>query len=427
MMIRDDLFDRLFHYLGTIPVIDTHEHLLYDQDTAERQTDVLSEYTTHYLSSDLVSAGLPVEGLAMLRDSTQPIEKRWRLAEPFWDACRFTGYARALDLSARLIYGVDGIHRHTVQPLNAQYLQQRGHNHYRRVLKDLCHIEVSLLDLWNDDLTCEREFFRRVWQPSNFIEPGQSLANLEALFLDKFRQPLRTLDDWLAAFDLQLADARAQGMIALKIATAYSRSLYFPEVAWPDARQAMASCLAAARKNPDAVPVFPAAVQDYLMHHIFRRANEQELAVQIHTGLQEGNGNHLANSQPLLLTNLLLKYPAVRFDLFHIGYPFIGESCALAKNFANVTLDMCWSHIIAPSAARRALAEFIDAVPASKISAFGGDYLFVDGVCGHLCLARENVASVLADKIRQRVMDEDQARLLGHRLFYDNPKTIFRL
>ena len=426
-MIRDGLFDRIFDYLCGIPVVDTHEHLLFDEDTPERRTDVLHEYTMHYLSSDLVSAGISHSGLATVRDVSLPLAKRWDLVEPYWEACRYTGYARALDHSARLIYGIDGIHRHTVQPLNDLFLQQRGREHYRRVLKDLCRIEISLQDLCTDDLACDPVFFRSVWQPENFINPEKSLADMERLFMEKFRQPLRTLEDWLDAFDQQLADARQQGIVALKIGAAYNRSLQFQETPWAVASKDMADSLAEAHLNPDRPPVLPKTVQDYLVHHILKRANEQELAVQIHTGLQEGNGNKLENSQPLLLTNLLLKYPAARFDLFHIGYPFIRETCALAKNFANVTIDMCWSHIIAPVAARHALSEFLDAVPSNKISAFGGDYLFIDGVVGHLHMARENVASVLADKVREGVMDEEQACRLGHRLFYDNPKQIFRL
>jgi hypothetical protein len=43
-----------------------------------------------------------------------------------------------------------------------------------------------------------------------------------------------------------------------------------------------------------------------------------------------------------------------------------------------------------------ALVEWLDTVPANKISAFGGDYIFVDGVYGHQYLARQNVARALA-------------------------------
>jgi len=88
---------------------------------------------------------------------------------------------------------------------------------------------------------------------------------------------------------------------------------------------------------------------------------------------------------------------------------------------------MCWAHIISPAASRSALADFLDALPYTKISAFGGDYMFVDGVWGHLSLARENVARVLAEKVREGVFTREKALQIGLALFHDNPARIFRL
>jgi hypothetical protein len=95
--------------------------------------------------------------------------------------------------------------------------------------------------------------------------------------------------------------------------------------------------------------------------------------------------------------------------------------------FPNVTVDMCWAHIISPSASICALHDFLDAIPYNKISAFGGDYLFVDGVYGHLEIARRNVARVLAEKAENGIFGEDKALEIARALFYDNPKRIFKL
>jgi len=47
---------------------------------------------------------------------------------------------------------------------------------------------------------------------------------------------------------------------------------------------------------------------------------------------------------PELLENLFLKYPGVKFDLFHIGYPYWGVTAALAKIYPNVFIDrLRWS------------------------------------------------------------------------------------
>jgi hypothetical protein len=66
-------------------------------------------------------------------------------------------------------------------------------------------------------------------------------------------------------------------------------------------------------------------------------------------------------------------------------------------------------------------------VPANKISAFGGDYCFIDGVYGHQALARENVAKALAIKVEQGLFGLERAKELAHWLFIDNPVRLFHL
>jgi hypothetical protein len=73
-----------------------------------------------------------------------------------------------------------------------------------------------------------------------------------------------------------------------------------------------------------------------------------------------------------------------------------------------------------------ALAEYLDAVPFNKISAFGGDYLFVDGVYGHQQIARENVSKALALKVDEGIFDLDRAKEIARCLFYENPLKIFK-
>ncbi len=88
---------------------------------------------------------------------------------------------------------------------------------------------------------------------------------------------------------------------------------------------------------------------------------------------------------------------------------------------------MAWGHIISPVASVNALVEWLDAVPANKISAFGGDYCFVDVVYGHQLLARQNVAQALAIKVDAGVFDLSRAKEIATWLFVDNPSRIFNL
>jgi predicted TIM-barrel fold metal-dependent hydrolase len=164
-----------------------------------------------------------------------------------------------------------------------------------------------------------------------------------------------------------------------------------------------------------------------MMHFICRVADDNRLAYQIHTELQGGSGNFIYDSNPVLLSNLFLEYRNVRFDIFHMGYPYIMEMDVLAKNFRNVFIDMCWGHIISPEAAHRALVEWLDTVPANKISAFGGNYIIVDGIYGHQYLARQNVVRALTQKVIDGSISLGRAKEIASWVFCENPKRLFGL
>jgi hypothetical protein len=66
-------------------------------------------------------------------------------------------------------------------------------------------------------------------------------------------------------------------------------------------------------------------------------------------------------------------------------------------------------------------------VPVNKISAFGGDYIFVDGVYGHQYMARCNVCRALSKKVEEHVFDVARAQQICKMLLHDNPLRIFKL
>jgi predicted TIM-barrel fold metal-dependent hydrolase len=210
---------------------------------------------------------------------------------------------------------------------------------------------------------------------------------------------------------------------------AYVRSLSYDRHPRADAERAfnefLAAVLLAEGDTLGAIPGKP--MQDFTMHWLLAEANRRGWVWQVHTGILEGTGNQLPNSDPLRLSSLFLEYPDVRFDLFHIGYPWQQQVSALAKMFPNVFIDMCWAHIISPTASINALCEWVDSVPLNKISAFGGDYCFVDGVYGHQLMARHNVSVSLARKVDEGVMDVDEAKEAARMLFVDNPRNLFGL
>jgi hypothetical protein len=428
----DSAFEKILEYVNELEIIDTHEHLPYNEEVwleeyRENGGDVFKEYLSHYFSCDLVSAGLPQADLQKVTISDLPVMEKWELLEPYWNAARHTGYGRALDIAVQGIYGIEGIRRDTIEGVNQAFLASLKPGHFQQVLKDLSRIKVSLLDSLDGSLDCDREFFRSVFRLDIFVFPylREHIEYIE----DLTGVRITSFDAWCEGCQKMLEIVLEKGVVALKCGLAYQRSLKFDRTNRAKAEAEFNDFLQAIARDGinTQMPLLGQHCQNYMMHYILELANQRQLAYQFHTGLQEGFGNHISWSDPTLMTNLFIEYPDVRFDLFHIGYPFQQKLSVLAKNFANVFIDMCWAHIISPQASLSALAEYIDAMPFNKISAFGGDYLFVDGVYGHQQIARENVSKALAKKVDEGIFDLDRAKEIAHCLFYENPLRIFRL
>jgi len=416
-------YESILRFINGLEIVDTHEHLPNEADRA-KDADVLSEWLIHYFSCDLVSAGLSDDALAQARNPARPLLERWALVEPFWNAARSTGYGRALDIAARGIYGVPEVNGETIERLNAAFVAaRRKGGHYRRVLKERSRIALSLVD---SNPNCDREFFATAVRLDDFILP-----NHRRDFVAAGRRAgvgVHRLEDWEETMRVLLQQAFEKGAVTLKCGLAYLRPLYFAKATRAEAEEEFNNVFheehaPARRQGLKAGRAF----QDYMLHAVMRLADSHGWPVEIHTGIQEGNGNVIANANPTLLTNLFLDYENVKFDLFHMGYPYVMELGNLAKNFRNVFIDMAWGHIISPEAARRALVEWLDAVPANKINAFGGDYCFVDGVYGHQYLARRNVAAALAQKVADGSFDLDRAKEIAQWVFVDNPTRLFNL
>lgn len=418
---RDDIRE----YIAKLRIIDTHEHLPPFESQRDLQTDLLKEYLFHYYNRDLISAGLSFDLYRQAVDTTIPIRERWQKIEPFWKASRFTGYGRCIRLALEGLYGIGELSGETIEEANETFKESLRPGHFRRVLSEKSNIATILLDA-----ACrepDRQFFRSVERLDRFawISGGQAIADVEQFLGSR----ICSFADWLEACTAYMDKATAMGVVAFKNSLAYRRSLRFRRVRYSDAERQFNEMLQSdygiGRENRVFNP--GRDLQDFMVHFALNHANKLGSVVQVHTGLLEGNGNLIGNSDPSLLSNLFYEYPDVTFDIFHMGYPYHQTLSAIAKMFPNVYIDMCWAHIISPVASVAALSEWLEALPYVKISAFGGDFCFVDGVYGHQLIARENVAEVLSDKVRRGRMGVDEAREVARALFFDNPKRIFRL
>ena len=414
--------------LDAIRMVDTHEHLDTEEEFVSQHVD-FGRLFLHYANCDLVSAGCPPKDMERVQSDPQlsPREK-WALIAPYWEYARGTGYGRCLEIAIRDLYGLDGLSADTVEPLSEAMAANRRPGYYREVY-DKAGIGVAL---WN---RLDRNGpIPRVWTPA--YDHGLFVQDMLAPFMGVgdpewqtgWGREILCLDDYLGAIEARFA-AHARNASALKIGLAYQRPLVFEDRSRGEVEPLFNRALNAGWERNVAMPSMGElrAIQDYLMHFGLRQCAKYDLVVKFHTGLQEGNANTIRNSRAALLSNLFFKYPSVRFDIYHISYPYQEELLTLAKNFPNVAIDFCWMWIINPAAGRRALSEFLDAVPANKIHGFGGDFIFIEGTYGHAMMAKEGIARTLADKVADGDMSADRAMQVGRWLLRDNPINWFGL
>ncbi|MEM2876369.1 MAG: amidohydrolase family protein, partial [Candidatus Bathyarchaeia archaeon] len=307
---------------------------------------------------------------------------------------------------------------------------------YDWVLKEKSRIERIVLDTSMETPVedVDRNLFSPVIRFRDFIMV-KSRPELEALETRCGRR-IHSLDDLVDALRVEF-DRIHQKVVGVKVALAYMRDLKFDKVTFNEAEEVFNNIYKQdvfervtigkrARTIPAGLSINECRpLQNFILHKVIQLAGERGLPIQVHTGLQEGNENLITNSNPTLLVNLFREYREVRFDVFHGSYPYTGELAALAKNFPNVYIDMCWLHIISPRRARDALSEWLDTVPSNKIFGFGGDYRLIEGVYGHSVIARENISRVLAEKVDEGILNEERSLKIAEGLLRCNAENFF--
>ncbi len=416
-LLAPALFSRLSEAVEGLDLISTHEHLLSEEERYASKPDffVLAD---HYALNDLVSAGLPADDLARLRDRKRSGVERWRLFEPWWRHARFTGYGQALRIAIRDIYGIDEVNETNIDRLNAAIAAANKPGLYEDILKRRMKLRYGVLDdYWRGEpVRPDPRFFRLARKFDWFCTPANAAA------LKRMEEvtgvSITTIDGLVRALERRFARSLEAGLTAVKSTIAYQRELFFAD---PSKQEAAAAFDAVARGDNTS----RRQLEDYMFRQVLRLAEAHNLPFQIHTGIQAGNSNVIANTRPILVANLLRDYPGVRFDLFHAGWPWPNEVMAMAKMFPNAYADFCWTHILSPASARQALDEMIGAVPANKILGFGGDYRHVELTYAHSVIARDNIARVLAGRVEARDLTEDEALGLARAFLHDNPAALF--
>ncbi|MBN1510180.1 MAG: amidohydrolase family protein [Sedimentisphaerales bacterium] len=408
-------------------LIDTHEHLIEEKERLAAshprvQADDWSLLLNHYLNSDLLVAGMPEEAYdRFFSRETNPVDK-WRILEPYWPAVKNTGYGQAVRIAVQQIYEVQDLSAETVKKVQAGYERTRAPGFYRRILSDLGRIESC-------QVNCLSRPFNESDMPTLLMQDLSIVGMFAGPDFNGFGKPtgieVRSLADWHRVIDWWF-DKYAKYAVAVKSQNAYSRDIDYEQVPAEKAETVFQKRLA----NEPLTADERKALEDHLFWYAVNKATECKLPVKLHTGYYAGQnymplGRLLHNAGSV--TDLCRAAPQTRFVFMHICYPYYEELLAAAKHYANAYVDMCWSWIINPVAAKDFLKKFLVTAPANKILTFGGDYIPVEPVLGHAAIARRGIALALSELVEEGWLTLADAMDLIDPIMHNNARHIFNL
>lgn len=415
-MAASSSFAELRRFLDGMPVVDMHEHLREGSEVRGINVDLFDLLGETYLRDDLVSSGMPPE--AWNRPRFDP-EEGWRRLSLYLSEVEATGYFRGLLAGFRELYGfsderlTDGNWRGLSESIQAN---ARREDWYRHVLRERGRIALVLNA--RGGVTRWEEPFVLATPSLDRLLDGHEPHAREALEKEHGER-LRSFEDYLSFVDGRFKAALKEGAVGILCSIAYRRTLACEPV---DRTEAEAVYDKPGRKSPGDAKRF----EDYLLRVLIEKTIEYNLPLQFHTGIQAGSGNTLMNSNPCHLNNLFLEYRRARFVLNHAGYPFMSEAIVLAKNLPNVYLDVVWLPLISPLVAERCLEECLELIPVNKLM-WGGDARRVEEALGHLLVAKQVIAKVLARKVNEGYISLETARSLAYKLMNENPVKLFKL
>ena len=449
----DKIAEDLYAAMSEMWIIDSHEHLPPETDRLAMKVDAVSLFE-NYPMFDLKAAGMSDDEYLTMTDRERPLDDRWEILAGYLPFIWNTSFTRSALLGVQQLYGYDDITAENYGELSEVMQAANRPGIYRRVFHDHGRVVVAL-----------NQVYPQLWdgppEPGNFRVPQMWEDQLNIAFgtepLDwieaKLGQPACSLDEYVKALEILLRHYRDKGVVGVKLAKAtpiqtsqapdvtslYERVAHF-RADTPTSKRTIRATewrrsvvtrrITNARQTAQELLLSgteKTALRDYVAHAIIRIAGQLGMVIIQHSGhLGVWNDYRLAN--PVNLIPVFTQHPGVRFELYHAGMPWVREVGMIAKAFPNVWLNMCWAHSLSRQMARSALDEWLDLVPANKIIVFGGDtFLWVEWALGELVQARENLAAVLAKRIRERLITEERALDLARMMLYENPRNLYGL
>ncbi|HEY7356665.1 MAG TPA: amidohydrolase family protein [Ktedonobacterales bacterium] len=245
--------------------------------------------------------------------------------------------------------------------------------------------------------------------------PAWRVLRLETL-LESLLLRAASLDDLLAAFDAELANARARGVVAFKSIIAYRGGLAVRVPELEAVRMAFTAARAVIARE-GRVRLAGPSMQALLHHFLYRalaQAAAQHLPIQFHTGFGDTDQD-LLTSNPALLRPLMQAsqdepaYRGASIVLLHASYPYSREAAYLASVYPHVFVDVSLANPFLAGMVPTVWRELLALAPAAKILYGSDSSVIPEHIWLGALLGRRALGTVLGELIDAEMLSGSEA------------------
>ena len=298
------LFKEIKSAIDSIPIFDTHEHIMAEEDRHNFNLD-FSLFFMMYAGTDLLTSGMTEEEFDQFQNPGLDLEKKWNYFSKHWSNIKNTSYSKVILTSVKDLYGYDDINEKNYIEISKKIRDTKNIKWYDHVVKEKSNIKMVLNHLDNvwqaNKKVLERKEFRPVLNLDNIINILclEDIIDLEK----KYDANIYNLKDLLEVIDDIFEKKDDIGYMGVKTAIAYMRPIRFEETTFAEADKVFSSIFKLKTYgflekkdflSKDELKPF----QDYIVHYLIQKAIESDLPVQIHTGIFELLRNDISNSNP---------------------------------------------------------------------------------------------------------------------------------
>jgi len=259
-------------------MVDTHEHLPDEKARLGKHVligDKSNDWTflfSHYLDSDLLSAGMADEDYKRFFSSgLDPLEK-WKILEPVWQRVKHTGYAQAVKITIKELYGIEELSERSVVQLQKAYQSMLAPGFYKKILREKAGIESCQVNAYPILKSEMPDFLMTDFWADLLIT---YVGNNEYAKAAKIEP--KSLDDWYSVIKWWF-EKYGRYVVAIKISLAYSRGIDFLRTSVEDAEPVFNKVIQGEAVTKEERK----KLEDHLFWYVVGQATKKDLPVKLH-------------------------------------------------------------------------------------------------------------------------------------------------